>query len=297
NNASITQGFLYAPFGELIYENDPLWQYDRIPKYTFNAKELDEENGMYYYSARYYAPPTFISRDPMFEKYPSISPYTYCKNNPVGFVDPTGETLEEGGGDPPPGLLQGFKSQQQNFAPFVSPEAKKASVNSSTASPKITVTNTETTQTNNQQQSSSSSSRTRADLPTTTETLTGTAITSKVVEGVAKDAATTATKGEEAAAQTFKSVSKGAKVFGTVFGAGSMFYNGYQGYKAKTFEKKAEYYTDAVMDGVGLIPGFWAVPIVWNCGGKQVYQKWQADVLMPQIQMGIAGSAASQPSK
>ena len=57
----------------------------------WNAKEFDEENGMYYYSARYYAPPTFISRDPMFEKYPSISPYTYCANNPVMFVDPTGE--------------------------------------------------------------------------------------------------------------------------------------------------------------------------------------------------------------
>jgi RHS repeat-associated protein len=57
----------------------------------WNAKELDEENGMYYYSARYYAPPTFISRDPMFEKYPSISPYTYCYNNPVGYVDPDGE--------------------------------------------------------------------------------------------------------------------------------------------------------------------------------------------------------------
>ena len=53
---------------------------------------LDEENGMYYYSARYYAPPTFISRDPMFEKYPSISPYTYCGNNPVMFVDPDGRT-------------------------------------------------------------------------------------------------------------------------------------------------------------------------------------------------------------
>jgi len=51
---------------------------------------LDEENGMYYYSARYYAPPTFISRDPLFEKYPSISPYTYCANNPMKFVDPTG---------------------------------------------------------------------------------------------------------------------------------------------------------------------------------------------------------------
>ncbi len=29
----------------------------------------------------------------MFEKYPSISPYTYCANNPVMFVDPTGEKL------------------------------------------------------------------------------------------------------------------------------------------------------------------------------------------------------------
>ena len=57
----------------------------------WNAKELDEENGMYYYSARYYAPPTFISRDPKFEDYPSISPYTYCANNPLIMIDPTGE--------------------------------------------------------------------------------------------------------------------------------------------------------------------------------------------------------------
>ncbi|MFA7102164.1 MAG: RHS repeat-associated core domain-containing protein [Bacteroidales bacterium] len=93
------QGFLYAPFGELMYEHDPLWQNNRVPKYSFNAKELDEENGMYYYSARYYAPPTFISRDPMFEKYPSISPYTYCKNNPVKLIDPDGKA--PGPGDPP----------------------------------------------------------------------------------------------------------------------------------------------------------------------------------------------------
>jgi RHS repeat-associated protein len=72
-----------------------------MPNYAFNAKELDEENGMYYYSARYYAPPTFISRDPMFEKYPSISFYAYCANNPMKFVDPTGEEMEEGDGDPP----------------------------------------------------------------------------------------------------------------------------------------------------------------------------------------------------
>jgi len=93
NSSIISQGFLYAPFGEIISEYTPGWETDRIPKYAFNAKELDEENGMYYYSARYYAPPTFISRDPMFEKYPSISPYTYCANNPMKYVDPSGEEL------------------------------------------------------------------------------------------------------------------------------------------------------------------------------------------------------------
>jgi RHS repeat-associated protein len=56
----------------------------------FNAKELDEESGMYYYEARYYAPPTFISRDPLFEKYPFMSPYAYCANNPVKYIDPDG---------------------------------------------------------------------------------------------------------------------------------------------------------------------------------------------------------------
>ena len=45
-----------------------------LPKYSFNAKELDEETGMYYYEARYYNPPVFTSRDPMFEKYFWMSP-------------------------------------------------------------------------------------------------------------------------------------------------------------------------------------------------------------------------------
>ncbi|MBO4739381.1 MAG: hypothetical protein J5606_07470, partial [Bacteroidales bacterium] len=64
-----------------------------IPKYSFNAKELDEETGMYYYEARYYAPPTFTSRDPLFEKYFWISPYSYCANNPIKYMDPSGCTI------------------------------------------------------------------------------------------------------------------------------------------------------------------------------------------------------------
>ena len=100
-NATVTQGFLYAPFGEITTEYAPMWQNGVLPNYTFNAKELDEETGMYYYEARYMAPPTFISRDPMFEQKPWLSPYHYCSNNPVGRVDPTG--MLDGEPDDPPG--------------------------------------------------------------------------------------------------------------------------------------------------------------------------------------------------
>jgi len=94
-NANIQQGFLYAPFGEILFEQNLSWESDRIPKYSFNAKELDEENGMYYYSARYYAPPTFISRDPKFEQYFWLSPYCAFANNPLKYSDPTGMDFDE----------------------------------------------------------------------------------------------------------------------------------------------------------------------------------------------------------
>ncbi|MBO4281932.1 MAG: RHS repeat-associated core domain-containing protein, partial [Bacteroidales bacterium] len=92
-NQNITQGFLYAPFGEITTEYNANFYSNLLPKYSFNAKELDEETGMYYYEARYYKPPVFTSRDPMFEKYFWMTPYAYCANNPVKYVDPDGEEV------------------------------------------------------------------------------------------------------------------------------------------------------------------------------------------------------------
>ncbi len=68
---------------------------DVIPKYSFNAKELDEETGMYYFEARYYRAPTFISRDPLMNEKPWLTPYHYCSNNPVGRIDPSGMMDDE----------------------------------------------------------------------------------------------------------------------------------------------------------------------------------------------------------
>jgi RHS repeat-associated protein len=80
----------YALFGEIVSEYNAYWKLDTIPSFCFNGKQFDEETGMYYYETRYYNPPTFISRDPLFEKYFWCSPYCYTANNPVKYVDPTG---------------------------------------------------------------------------------------------------------------------------------------------------------------------------------------------------------------
>jgi len=63
--------------------------------YTFSAKERDSETGLSYFGSRYYSSDlsVWLSVDPMASKYPSLSPYTYCANNPVKVVDPDGEEI------------------------------------------------------------------------------------------------------------------------------------------------------------------------------------------------------------
>lgn len=60
--------------------------------YKFSARELDQETGLYYYGARYYNPRISIwyGVDLLAEKYPSWSPYAYCGNNPINYIDPDG---------------------------------------------------------------------------------------------------------------------------------------------------------------------------------------------------------------
>ena len=49
-------------------------------------------------AARHYHPTLsiWLSVDPMSDKYPSMSPYTYCANNPVRLVDPDGNQWGDG---------------------------------------------------------------------------------------------------------------------------------------------------------------------------------------------------------
>ena len=63
--------------------------------HTFSAKEKDSETGLSYFGSRYYSSDLsiWLSVDPMSDKYPSLSPYAYCANNPIKLVDPNGEEV------------------------------------------------------------------------------------------------------------------------------------------------------------------------------------------------------------
>lgn len=63
-------------------------------KHKFTGKELDD-TGLYYYGARYYDPELgrFITPDTIVQAPydpQSLNRYSYCRNNPVNYVDPTG---------------------------------------------------------------------------------------------------------------------------------------------------------------------------------------------------------------
>ncbi len=93
-DGDVVQHIEYVPFGEVfIEERNNVWN----TPYLFNAKEFDEETGMYYYGARYYEPrlSLWMSTDPMQEKYTQFSTYCYTFNNPINLVDPNGEEPTE----------------------------------------------------------------------------------------------------------------------------------------------------------------------------------------------------------
>ena len=75
----------YYPFGGVFASSG------NVQPYKYNGKELDTKKGLdwYDYGARQYdaALGRFTTVDPMAEKYYPESPYSYCGNNPIMFMD------------------------------------------------------------------------------------------------------------------------------------------------------------------------------------------------------------------
>ncbi len=78
-------------------------------RFKFTGKEKDSETGYSYFGARYYDSDisVWLSVDPMASKFPGISGYAYCNNNPLNFIDKFGMSPDE-----PPGTNSDTQSEQ-----------------------------------------------------------------------------------------------------------------------------------------------------------------------------------------
>lgn len=93
-SGTVQQVTNYYPFGA-PYADPNAVVGSTLQPFKYNGKELETMHGLntYDYGARQYDPILcrWDRRDPLCEKYYNISPYTYCHNNPVMFIDPLGE--------------------------------------------------------------------------------------------------------------------------------------------------------------------------------------------------------------
>ena len=87
SNGDIIYATSYEPFGTKFAETGS-------SSYTYTGKQQDN-TGLYYYGARYYDANLgrFTQLDPILSA--DDSPYVYVSNNPLKFVDPTGEEHTE----------------------------------------------------------------------------------------------------------------------------------------------------------------------------------------------------------
>ena len=81
----------YYPFGGTSYQAGRSAVEVSRKRYRYTGKERDEETGLYYYGARYYAPwiGRWISCDPA-GLVDGSNVYRYVKNSPINTTDPTG---------------------------------------------------------------------------------------------------------------------------------------------------------------------------------------------------------------
>jgi len=96
---TIAETYTYDAYGNpTIYDasgSEILNQTSQIGnRYLFQGREYDFVTHLYYFRARYYNPETgtWLSKDPIGIS-GGLNLYTFCGNNPVMFVDPSGERM------------------------------------------------------------------------------------------------------------------------------------------------------------------------------------------------------------
>ena len=96
---SVVQSMNYYPFGAQFCDGSTD---SNVQSHRYNGKEFDKMHGLntYDYGARQYNPVTahWDRVDPLCEEYYSMSPYNYCGNNPIRFIDVDGRKIVDPNG-------------------------------------------------------------------------------------------------------------------------------------------------------------------------------------------------------
>ena len=317
------QRMQYYPFG-LPYEAH--YQPEEQP-YKYGGKEFIELHGYdsYDFDSRMYYPALcrFMTMDPLCEKYYSVSPYAYCNNNPVKYVDPDGRDWYEYTDKDGNSQTMWRKSQDKiykddNGNTWNNIGQNYLSINGDNATLFTQHTNSKG------ELYLSSSSYNLADeknanaLNSTLGNLLskGSAVAGSLggyAEGSNATFRLTNSKGvldfkfyengwkgnQWVTPSSISKIGKGVGHFGKLLGGLGVLASAYQFREASTFEGKLEHGLDVFMGGMSFVPVIGTgASLYWSFGGKQLHYKWVNGVLIPQIEMGInPGLPGYQPFK
>jgi RHS repeat-associated protein len=95
----------YTPYGSTSFQSGRIFAEVKLKQYRYNGKERDQESGLYYYGARYYASwiGRWTSADPLYNASAggedsnkdislTLGLYVFNRNNPICFLDPDGKS-------------------------------------------------------------------------------------------------------------------------------------------------------------------------------------------------------------
>jgi RHS repeat-associated protein len=94
--SAVKEKIEYTPWGE-VKSYDNFGNTAEVAWFYFTGKKLDDETGLVFFGARYYNPKLgrFITADSVVQSPydpQTLNRYSYCNNNPVNLVDPTGQS-------------------------------------------------------------------------------------------------------------------------------------------------------------------------------------------------------------
>lgn len=143
----------YFPYGMPI--KDAGWE-ENPQTFKFGNKKFETlmRLNLYDFHARLYDPAIarFMSIDPLSEKYYSVSPYVYCNNNPLRYIDPDGKQIRparppvrrgyKNGGRPSPYAHYPGGVKPQSYKKVTSYSWKGTGLRSTVVTPQVNYINT-----------------------------------------------------------------------------------------------------------------------------------------------------------